>query len=465
MIKNAREYQITKAQAARFEKALETPAPSSALDKIRFDAARAQLSDLRAELADYEALTSGKRTVVEVEDLAELPRALIQARIAAGLSQRELAERLGLKEQQIQRYEATNYAAAGLTRLLDIVRALDVRVRQDVVFPSADVSAKALTTSLEGLGFDRTFVTKRMFLDTEESDGAWRSTVAASRVLGVPMTNLVRGELNLAGTPAMFKLPRGASSSKLLAYSFYARYLAERIAVCVPEVEAKPLLKRPSAVFRTLRDEYGGVNFRAALDFCWDRGLVVIPLRDTGAFHGAFWRFGNRGVVVLKHSTRSSDRWLLDLLHEYQHAVQTEREEDVELLELAESPFDRLDSEIEKVAVAWATAAALDEREQELTQACIDEADGHVPRLKRVVRRLARREEVPQGVLADYLAHRLARSSDEDWWATATSLQPTEEGPYDVALSVLLPRLELQRVDQLDRDLITRAFVWEGRHE
>ena len=49
----------------------------------------------------------------EIEDLnvvAELPATLIKARISQGLSQRDLAERLSLKEQQIQRYEATDYA-------------------------------------------------------------------------------------------------------------------------------------------------------------------------------------------------------------------------------------------------------------------------------------------------------------------------------------------------------------------
>lgn len=40
-----------------------------------------------------------------------------QGRIAAGLSQKELSERLGLKERQIQRYEATDYASANLTRV------------------------------------------------------------------------------------------------------------------------------------------------------------------------------------------------------------------------------------------------------------------------------------------------------------------------------------------------------------
>ena len=54
----------------------------------------------------------------------ELATVLIKARVAQGLSQRDLAERLGLKEQQIQRYEATDYASASLARIKEVVSAL-----------------------------------------------------------------------------------------------------------------------------------------------------------------------------------------------------------------------------------------------------------------------------------------------------------------------------------------------------
>ena len=68
---------------------------------------------------------------------AELPRALIQSRIALGLSQKELAERLGLKEQQIQRYEATEYAGASVQRVQEVIQALGLQVREEVVLPRA----------------------------------------------------------------------------------------------------------------------------------------------------------------------------------------------------------------------------------------------------------------------------------------------------------------------------------------
>ena len=54
-----------------------------------------------------------------------------QGRIAAGLSQKELAERLGLKEQQIQRYEATNDASTSLTRVCEFAWSLGLKVKAE----------------------------------------------------------------------------------------------------------------------------------------------------------------------------------------------------------------------------------------------------------------------------------------------------------------------------------------------
>jgi len=53
------------------------------------------------------------------------------------MTQRALAERLGVAEQQVQRWEATNYAGVGLERLQDIADALDTRIRENVTYSSA----------------------------------------------------------------------------------------------------------------------------------------------------------------------------------------------------------------------------------------------------------------------------------------------------------------------------------------
>lgn len=140
MIKNERQYRITKAQAQRFEQALADLA-NCAEDKkqenpILFEAQRSalesQLDDLREELTEYEALTihgNDEPLVFELDSLEALPLALIKARIATKLSQKDLAERLGLKEQQIQRYEATEYASANLARVIEVSQVLGMKLQ------------------------------------------------------------------------------------------------------------------------------------------------------------------------------------------------------------------------------------------------------------------------------------------------------------------------------------------------
>ncbi|BDI30102.1 hypothetical protein CCAX7_21530 [Capsulimonas corticalis] len=145
MIRNERQYRITKTQAANFERALANIIESEALQKSSLhpvlqkaqqDALRSQLEDLRGQLQEYDALQSGQNVFHVSGTFDALPSALIKARIAQGLSQKELALRMGLKEQQIQRYESTGYAAASFERLSMVIKALGVSVTEDVRFIS-----------------------------------------------------------------------------------------------------------------------------------------------------------------------------------------------------------------------------------------------------------------------------------------------------------------------------------------
>lgn len=132
MIKNERQYKITKSQIAKFEAALDEltrrDGTDARLRKLEEDALRSQLDELRDEVEQFEQLRSGGRKPIHITSFDELPRALVQARIVAGLSQKELAERLGVKEQQIQRYEATEYSTASLTRLKQVIEALGASI-------------------------------------------------------------------------------------------------------------------------------------------------------------------------------------------------------------------------------------------------------------------------------------------------------------------------------------------------
>ena len=131
MIKNERQYWVTRSEVERFERFLIEPEKNEAGDdvhpliaKARRDASNSRLLDLKAELQEYESLKSGKFDMSGLMIVSALPEMLIKARIARGMSQRDLAARIGLKEQQIQRYEATDYASASLSRIMDVVAGL-----------------------------------------------------------------------------------------------------------------------------------------------------------------------------------------------------------------------------------------------------------------------------------------------------------------------------------------------------
>jgi ribosome-binding protein aMBF1 (putative translation factor) len=86
------------------------------------------------QLPDFskEELKSGRVAVFQIESFNELPTALIKARIALGMTQKELAEKIDTQEQQIQRYEANHYHAISFDRLMKIVGALGISFKHSV---------------------------------------------------------------------------------------------------------------------------------------------------------------------------------------------------------------------------------------------------------------------------------------------------------------------------------------------
>jgi len=140
MIKNERQYRITQARAEEFRRGiaqLEQEHSSKLHPKLQHaqsDALRSQLQTLERELREYDELKSGRQKTLTYGSFDDLPKALVQARIARGWTQKDLADRLGLDEQKIQDYEATDYQRASLARIREIVRALKIEIREEVKF-------------------------------------------------------------------------------------------------------------------------------------------------------------------------------------------------------------------------------------------------------------------------------------------------------------------------------------------
>jgi DNA-binding Xre family transcriptional regulator len=139
MITNERQHQISKAQIAKFRAAVDAPHGGTRTlhpraQKALREAAQSQLDDLIAEVAEYERLRDGQLTSITAESIADLALALIRARIMRNWTQKELADRLAVAEQQVQRYEATQYKGVSVERLQAVADALKLRVREVITF-------------------------------------------------------------------------------------------------------------------------------------------------------------------------------------------------------------------------------------------------------------------------------------------------------------------------------------------
>lgn len=477
MIKNERQYRITKAEAEKFQGTLDgwDPTPPNGIDPVihaaQKSALESQLRDLRRDVAEYETLRSGRKPVLEVDSFEEFPDALVRARIATGLSQKELAERLGLKEQQIQKYEATGYSGASLARMTEVVNALGLRVRKELFLPGTPDTRDTLLHGLAEIGFDRKFIERRLLpnrstQDTGKGPGAddgfvFLAATRASRILGVSPAALLEAE-PLTGNRLLaatrFKVPAGANEQRLTAYTFYAHYLALLMLEATNHLPVKPIPTGPKAVRSAIIGGYGNTDFDSVVRFIWDHGVPVLPLDDPGAFHGACWRANGRNVIALKRRSRLFARWVQPALHEFFHAGEEPDLPDFSVIEETETPDIRRESREEKRANRFAAEVVLDGRANELAQRCMKEAGGRVEWLKNIVPRVAEEAGVPVDGLAEYVAYRLTEQ-DHNWWGTATNLQDRSGNPWRVARDIALEKVDFSRLNPTDRELLALAFT------
>jgi len=136
-ILNHRDYRSAKTQIAQLSQAL---GPNGVIEDIashlpadvaaaRQQTLKTELQRLQADVAAYEKLRGqeiNSDPEIDVDDLGLLP---IIARITRRLSQRELAERLEMKEQQVQRYESERYAGISLARYQKTLDALGIELQ------------------------------------------------------------------------------------------------------------------------------------------------------------------------------------------------------------------------------------------------------------------------------------------------------------------------------------------------
>lgn len=137
MIRNETEYKeaverVTEEAARLKEQRAQLVTMDLSKEEIKraLDPVRSFHEQLKEEVESYERLKRGE--FEELRNFEGLGRLLIALRIAQGVSQRELAERLGVHESQVSRDERNEYHAVTVERANKILEALGAELRSTV---------------------------------------------------------------------------------------------------------------------------------------------------------------------------------------------------------------------------------------------------------------------------------------------------------------------------------------------
>ncbi len=111
--------------------------PGEAMDaRVEVERIEHRILELKDMKSKYCQLLDRSSFIAMPTSLNELPDFLIRRRIRSGLTQQDLADRLGISRQTIVNYEKTSYSRANLNNILQI----DSVLRQMEASPAPDES-------------------------------------------------------------------------------------------------------------------------------------------------------------------------------------------------------------------------------------------------------------------------------------------------------------------------------------
>ncbi|HVU57734.1 MAG TPA: XRE family transcriptional regulator [Puia sp.] len=428
-------------------------------DKIRINS-DVEFSRYMAQLAEEQAKNVGEK--------------LKLLREKRGLKSLDLANRAGLTPQTISRIEngKTDVSYQTLQKIL-VAMGYDLKdLAEDVDEGSAEKSMSYLLRRLAKTGIDINFLKTKIWPDTLQKALLQykgnipdmllnEATSYLSNIFGWSSKEIWSGnDLIIKSQPAaiaFFKKPSNANLNQIKAYSHYAYRLAQLI-LNASISEKKMEYPQNVAEFRSqLISKYGPIGLDTVLDYAWDLGICVLPLNDSGIFHGAAWNINGKHVIVLKQNTDSHARWIFDLLHELYHVFAHLSNANSSVVESEElSPFSSQDAIEEREANSFANQVVFDGKAEELAQRCVAEA-GNIENLRKTVITISKQLKIREDFLANYLAYRL-NYQGENWWASAQKLQITEPRPYEIAKKRLEKRINTLKLNPIENNLLSTAL-------
>lgn len=295
-------------------KALVTGLPQQVVDGVRRSLAT-ERRELGEALNAYERAKQGNPGLLKERAGSDPGALLVAARIIKGLSQKELARNLGLKEQQIQRYEADRYRKITLANFQKIAGVLGAQLVLDIDSPGQEWAAPHHIPSASEINKVVRHAREHGWLEGSSSDD--EGTVGQ-------LVRRVADHVRQYGTPSLLRTGLNvvdhSSDWILLSWKAQVTRVAERI-IEEREPSYQPLdVSWLLDLVRLSRLEDGPVRAR---DMLLEHGIVLViePHIAGMRVDGAAFLVGNVPVIGMTILRDALDNFWFTLIHEVAHVV------------------------------------------------------------------------------------------------------------------------------------------------
>ena len=133
MIKNEKQYKITRNKLAGIQEEIVRIKSGNdeglpAKEKLILVSLEMMKSQMESELAEYDFLKKKRVDHLKARRISDLPSVIIEYKIHSGMTQKEFSKKIGMKEQQLQRYEAEDFRSISFKNLLKILQAIGLEI-------------------------------------------------------------------------------------------------------------------------------------------------------------------------------------------------------------------------------------------------------------------------------------------------------------------------------------------------
>jgi transcriptional regulator with XRE-family HTH domain/Zn-dependent peptidase ImmA (M78 family) len=382
-------------------------------------------------------------------------------RVRRKLSARDVAERAGMSAQSLSRIERGRHDVVFST-LQRLLAAMNLDLTDLAAVDDIGVDPNRVRAALLASGLDKQTVSRVLH-------GVSDPAAVLSRVRGIfgwsPTDLAGPGLPPLLGGPGLAGRFKDQARERRAA-STYIMY-AHKIAMLADQAADRPEYEAPPGdageIAAEVRGRYGDLRFESLLRYCWDQGIVVVPLADRGQFHGACWLIGMRPVIVLKQGATYNSRWAFDLAHELRHVLRHLRADQTAVIEL--DAIGRSHDEEESEASQFGSELLLEDS-QMLLEEVVEHAGGFGPNLRKGLLAVSAKRDVDVGVLANALAWRLDQQHFEfPMWSVANKLQQGDTDAPSIARRILDEHLDRSALTDDDALVLAGALAIDQLQE